>query len=87
MHCRWSGNGVDITPMIEEGKVPGILLRHEDKWWQNDYFHYHHSSSDTIDHVDPELLLHNLKVITALVWTLANCDEKLERPDAAAPCV
>ena len=63
--------------MIRECGVPGMLLRHSDEWWYNDYFHMHHSASDTIDHVDPEALKNNLKVIFAAVWILANCDEKL----------
>lgn len=63
--------------MINDAHVPGLLLRHEDKWWCEDYFHLHHSSSDTIDHIDPAMLELNLKVISAAVWILANCDEKL----------
>ena len=30
---RWSGTGVDISPLIERYKIPGLLLRHEDSWW------------------------------------------------------
>jgi carboxypeptidase Q len=74
---KWNGNGVDISPMIREAGVPGLLLRHSDDWWYSEYFHLHHSSSDTIDRVDPEALKHNLRVISASVWILANCDEKL----------
>ena len=76
---KWSGNGVDISPLIDEHGVPGLLLRHEDSWWENDYFHMHHSTSDTIDHVDMDLMKLNFRVLLGAVWILANCDEKLVR--------
>ncbi len=76
---KWSGHGVDISPMIDRFKVPGLLLRHEDSWWNEDYFHIHHTTSDTIDHVDKKLLELNLGVLLGATWILANCDEKLPR--------
>lgn len=76
---RWNGKGVDITPLIEEAGVPGLLLRHADSWWDSEYFHMHHSTADTIDHVDPELLVLNLQVVMGAVWLLANSDEKIPR--------
>lgn len=74
---RWSGKGVDITPLIEQHGVPGLLLRHEDTWWNAEYFHLHHTASDTIDHVDKTLLLRNLQVLLGTVWILANAEETL----------
>ena len=77
MQESWSGQGVDISPMITKDKIPGMLLRHEDTWWMKDYFHFHHTNSDTIDHVDKSLLLTNFQVLLGTVWILANCDERI----------
>ena len=74
---RWSGKGVDISPLIDKYGVPGLLLRHEDTWWNSEYFHIHHTASDTIDHVDKSLLLKNLQVLLGTVWILANSSETL----------
>jgi carboxypeptidase Q len=73
----WSGNGVDISPMIEIDHIPGMLLRHEDTWWTETYFHFHHTNADTIDHVDKSKLLQNFQVLLGTVWILANCDERI----------
>ena len=74
----WSGRGVDIIPLIDEG-VPGLLLRHDDSWWLREYFHMHHTASDTIDHVDKDMLTLNLQVLLGAVWLLANSDERMVR--------
>jgi carboxypeptidase Q len=74
----WSGRGVDIIPLIDEG-VPGLLLRHEDSWWYREYFHMHHTASDTIDHVDTNMLTLNLQVLLGAVWLLANSDFRMIR--------
>lgn len=75
----WTGDGVDISPMIHKDNVPGMLLRHEDTWWYDGYFHFHHTNSDTIDHVDRKLLVNNFQVMLGAAWVLANCDERLPR--------
>jgi hypothetical protein len=75
----WTGSGVDITPLIDECGVPGLLLRHEDSFWLEEYFHFHHSAADTIDKVDKNQLALNLKVLLGTVWILANTNEKLPR--------
>lgn len=77
----WTGSGVDIAPLVENCNVPGLLLRHEDSFWRQDYFHYHHSSSDTIDKVDIDMLNLNLKVLMCTVWILANSSSTLPRQD------
>lgn len=74
----WSGRGVDIIPLIDEG-VPGLLLRHEDSWWYREYFHMHHTASDSIDHVDKNMLTLNLQVLLGAVWLLANSDSRMVR--------
>lgn len=83
----WPGFGVDTHPLVVNGGVPGLLLRHEDTWWFNDYFHHHHTTSDTIDHVDKALLTLNLQAMAAATLLLANSEEgKLPRnaPQPAA---
>ena len=40
----WAGYGVDTYPLVVEAGVPGVLLRHEDTWWFQDYFHHHHTA-------------------------------------------
>ena len=77
---RWTGKGVDITPLIQNHGVPGMLLRHEDTWWNSEYFHLHHTTADTIDHVDKDLLKLNLQVLLCTVWILANADQNLTAP-------
>eukprot|EP01038_Epipyxis_sp_PR26KG_P013848 gene13848-18572_t len=75
---EWTGRGVDISPLIDDYKVPGLLLRHEDSWWVNDYFHLHHTNSDTIDKIDKKNLELNLQVLMLSVWILANTDDALD---------
>lgn len=75
---EWTGRGVDIGPLLDL-QVPGLLLRHEDAWWEMDYFHLHHTNSDTIDKVDKKLLKSNLLMLLSTVWVLANTDEPLPR--------
>ena len=71
---RWIGKGVDITPLIVTHGVPG-MLRHEDTWWNGEYFHMHHSTAYTIGHVDKELLKLNLQVLLCTVWILSHSDK------------
>ena len=75
----WSGAGVDTEPLIKRGGVPGLLLRHEDTFWLHDYFHHHHTASDTIDHVDQGLLMLNLHCMMSAAWLLDNTDKEIPR--------
>jgi carboxypeptidase Q len=67
--------GMDITPMVEKDLICGLLLKHTDDWWHSTYFHYHHSASDSIDHIDVDLLKENFIVLLVTVWLLANHPE------------
>ena len=43
------GGGVDISPIVNDYKVPAMSLNTRD---QGKYFWYHHSNNDTIDKID-----------------------------------
>ena len=75
----WAGYGVDTYPLVVEAGVPGVLLRHEDTWWLHDYFHHHHTASDTINNIDPGLLMLNLHAVMSAAWLLANTDRTIPR--------
>jgi hypothetical protein len=64
--------GVDISPMVEKDGIAGLLLKHADDWWNDAYFHFHHSPSDSIDHIDKGLLRENFLVLLFTVWLLAD---------------
>ncbi|RYH20078.1 M20/M25/M40 family metallo-hydrolase [archaeon] len=70
---EWTGRGVDIGPLLDH-QVPGLLLRHYDAWWTRDYFHYHHTNSDSIDKIDKGRLAQNAKALLLTAWVLANVD-------------
>jgi hypothetical protein len=72
---KWSGYGVDTYPLVVEAGVPGILLRHEDTWWYEDYFHHHHTASDTINNINPDLLMLNLHAVMSAAFLIANTDK------------
>ena len=76
----WVGWGVDTYPLCKAG-IPGLLLRHDDTWWNGDYFHHHHTASDTIDHVDEDLLILNLKCMLAATFLCANSENEIPRGD------
>ncbi len=69
---EWQGWGMDMYPLVVNEGIPGMLLRHEDSWWDHDYFHFHHTAVDTINNINAELLLLNQHVMTAATWLLAN---------------
>ncbi len=76
---EWEGWGIDTRPLIFQKNIPGILLRHNDTFWNNDYFHHHHTLSDSINNVDPKLLELNLKILISTAWLLANHDKVIPR--------
>jgi carboxypeptidase Q len=72
------GEGVDILPLIDQG-VPGLLLRLDERWWSNEYFHVHHTEADTIDKIDAHKLLENTQQMAMMAWLLAEVEETLPR--------
>lgn len=65
---RKGGGGVDISPMMQLG-VPGMSLSTKG---QDEYFWYHHSSSDTPEKVDPMLLNKCIAVIAIANYIYAD---------------
>lgn len=43
------------------------------------YFHYHHTTADTLDKVDPRDLQENCAVVATLIYTLASMPQQLPR--------
>lgn len=71
--------GVDITPMVEKDGIPGLLVKHSDDWERETYFHFHHSPSDSIDHIDKNRLYENFFFLLSAAWLLANSDQEMIR--------
>eukprot|EP01040_Poterioochromonas_malhamensis_P016602 gene16602-18891_t len=71
--------GADITPMMEKSGIPGLLVKHSDDWERETYFHFHHSSSDSIDHIDKDRLYENFFFLLGAVWLIANSDDNMLR--------
>lgn len=65
---RKGGGGVDIGPMMKLG-IPGMSLSTKGK---DEYFLYHHSSSDTPEKVDPMLLNKCIAVIAVATYIYAD---------------
>ncbi len=74
------GSGADISPLVELG-VPGIGHRVDG----STYFHYHHSTADHLDKVDPALLNRNVAALAGLARALADDPEPLPRRAPTQP--
>ena len=60
---------------LEEAGVPSF----EPLVDTHDYFHYHHTSADTLDKVVPENLRRQVAVLTTTAWFLANIETPIGR--------
>lgn len=60
---------------LEEAGVPSF----EPLVDTHDYFHYHHTSADTLDKVQPENLRRQVALLSATAWFLANLDAPIGR--------
>jgi carboxypeptidase Q len=76
LEVGWSG--VDISPLVRLG-VPGLGVRHD----TSGYWPIHHTTADTFDKVDPQLLARNVAAVTLMGWILAESPQPL--PRAVAP--
>ena len=71
---RPGGSGVDVGPIVREG-VPGV-----GHWVDTSrYFDIHHSSADTFEKIDPDILARNVAVIAGLIHAVAEDSVSLRR--------
>ncbi len=63
------GGGVDIRPMAEVTGTPQMSLGTEDN---GEYFHHHHSPTDTIDKVNPKVLIDCIAAIALAIYIYAD---------------
>lgn len=75
------GSGADLIPLVAAG-VPGLGVNHD----TTTYWPIHHTQADTFDRIDLEDLRHNLALVTATAWHLAEMPERLvPAPPAKKP--
>ena len=74
LEISWSG--ADISPLVKQG-VPGLGLKHD----TSGYWPIHHTTADTLDKIDPELLARNVAAMALMGWILAEAPEPLPRGD------
>ena len=72
LESSWSG--ADISPMVKLG-VPGLGLKHD----TSGYWPIHHTSADTLDKIDPQMLARNVAAMAIMGWVLAEQPEELPR--------
>lgn len=81
---RRGGSGADIGPLAEQG-VPCLGLDHD----TSEYFRIHHTEADTFDRILREDLDHNVAVMAAMAFALADLEATLRPvgPAAADPAL
>jgi Zn-dependent M28 family amino/carboxypeptidase len=74
------GGGADLLPLLPAG-VPQLGMRHDNR----EYFHWHHTSGDTLDKVDPAQLAAGAASMAVLAYAAAEQLEPLPRPLPSSP--
>ncbi|HXE74257.1 MAG TPA: M20/M25/M40 family metallo-hydrolase [Candidatus Xenobia bacterium] len=69
---RDGGGGADLGRLMRDG-MPGLGLRTVGER----YFHWHHTSADTLDKVEPENLRRQVAAMAVLAYVLADMPERL----------
>jgi carboxypeptidase Q len=76
------GAGADVANLVESG-VPGVGLDvqgfYEGELVPANYFFYHHSQADTIDHIDIEDFRKCVGAVASLVYVIADMEQTLPR--------
>ena len=67
-----SGDGADIGPSVEAGKLPAMSLETE-----GNYFLIHHTPADTIDKIDPVDMAKASAAIAVIAYIVADMPERL----------
>jgi hypothetical protein len=68
-------DGSDVMPMHTEGGVPLLSLDVD----MNRYFTLHHTTADTVEHVDPVELEHAIAALAVTGYQVANREKPLPR--------
>ncbi len=66
-HWGGDGDGADISPMTEDGKLPGIGLQVDSQR----YFEIHHAATDVIENVNKRELHLGTAAMTSLIYLLS----------------
>lgn len=69
------GGGADIGPIALLGQVPTMALIGDG----DQYFQIHHTPADTVERIDPKEVAKATAGIAAVVWVVAEMDERLPR--------
>mmetsp|Transcript_10792 Transcript_10792/g.16270 ORF Transcript_10792/g.16270 Transcript_10792/m.16270 type:complete len:501 (-) Transcript_10792:41-1543(-) len=72
------GAGADVSPLIKRGGVPGAGVQVTGHV-PNQYFWYHHTNADTIDHIDESDFQKCVGAVASLIYVIADMDENLPR--------
>jgi carboxypeptidase Q len=67
-----SGDGADIGPSVEAGKIPAMSLEVD-----GNYFLIHHTPADTIDKIDPVDMAKASAAIAVIAYVVADMPERL----------
>jgi carboxypeptidase Q len=67
-----AGDGADIGPSVEAGKIPAMALEVE-----GDYFLIHHTPADTIDKIDPMDMSRASAAIAVMTYVIADMPERI----------
>lgn len=67
-----SGDGADIGPSVEAGKIPAMSLEVD-----GDYFLIHHTPADTVDKIDPKDMSRAAAAIAVVAYVVADMPERL----------
>jgi carboxypeptidase Q len=68
-----SGDGADIGPSVEAGKIPAMSLETE-----GNYFLIHHTPADTVDKIDPVDMAKASAAIAVIAYIVADMPERLK---------
>ena len=67
-----SGDGADIGPSVEAGKIPAMSLEVD-----GNYFLIHHTPADTVDRIDPMDMAKAAAAIAVISYVVADMPERL----------
>jgi carboxypeptidase Q len=67
-----AGDGADIGPSVEAGKMPSMSLEVE-----GNYFLIHHTPADTIDKIDPMDMARASAAIAVMTYVIADMPERI----------